>query len=323
MLHVACSPCRAPVESLRDNKMLVCAACRASGAVSLDMGTPTPTRRLRAVFRATQQPQTPVNAATVAEGMKAAAAAAAAAGSGGGGVSDGRSSICATSCWSQVSPIVVQLRNAAERGDPLPGTNLVSRETVIRQLEPRDADAYVAFNKRLSWRESWHYPMRNEDDARAIAEHRDRGDAAGNMGGVMWLVLVETRREEYGGKAYTWDEIWGEGWYKWRVGEPHSTFGMCVSTAFQGSGAGRALLSRVLQVADTTDIGPSTMRLTVQDINVRAWRLYESLGFVRLPELTTTIPVRTSLFFAADARKSPPMENWHYERHCRRSGEHT
>ena len=30
--------------------------------------------------------------------------------------------------------------------------------------------------------------------------------------------------------------------------------------------------------------GPEVMALGVQDINERAWRLYESMGFRRLPE---------------------------------------
>jgi ribosomal protein S18 acetylase RimI-like enzyme len=217
---------------------------------------------------------------------------------------------------SVVAPATVRLRNEGDRAAPLPGTQLTGCETVIRQLEPRDADAYVAFAKRMLWRESWHYPMRTEADARAIAERG--GSDYGEGGGSMWLVLVETRREAYGGNVYAWDEIWGEAWYGWREGSEHSTFGLCINNAFQGSGAGRTLMARVLEVADLTDIGPPVMRLSVQNLNERAWQLYESMGFVKLPKLTKMVPERTSKFFD-DGRKSPPMEDWHYQRRCQRT----
>lgn len=247
--------------------------------LAMPHSTALTTRRLRAILRATQ-PRTDVVQL--------------------------RPTASPTSTWPQVEPIAVKLRNAAERASPLPGTALLDSEVVIRQLEPRDADAYVAFNKRMLWRESWHYPMRDEASARDIAA-RGSGAETNGGGGCLWLVLVETRREQYNGEIYAWEEIWGEGWYKWRKDEPHSTFGLCISSAFQGSGAGRALMSRVLEVADTTNIGPPIIRLTVQNINGRAWRLYESLGFVKLPHLTTTIPERTSHFFTTDGTDFIPQ----------------
>ena len=36
----------------------------------------------------------------------------------------------------------------------------------------------------------------------------------------MRLVLVETRTEEYNGKVYEWEEIFGEGWYNWGESSP-------------------------------------------------------------------------------------------------------
>ena len=87
-------------------------------------------------------------------------------------------------------------------------TQVAGRQVVIRPLFPDDVDAYIAFGQRMLWRESWHYPMRSAHQLREIAE------SGGQTGGksAVWLVLVETRHEQYEQKHYSWDEIYGECW---------------------------------------------------------------------------------------------------------------
>jgi GNAT superfamily N-acetyltransferase len=95
-------------------------------------------------------------------------------------------------------------------------------------------------------------------------------------GGELRLVLVETCTEEYEGRVYSWEEIYGEGWYSWdKSTSETSTFGLCVNSQFQGTGAGRELIEQVLEAAESTGWGPPIMTLTVQDINQRAWQLCE------------------------------------------------
>ena len=47
------------------------------------------------------------------------------------------------------------------------------------------------------------------------------------------------------------------------------------------------------------------MSLRVHDINERAWRLYEEVGFRRVPERTEEMPVRELEGFPG--RRVPPM----------------
>ena len=168
-----------------------------------------------------------------------------------------------------------------------PGTGPATGSVCIRQLRPEDEEAYCAFGGRMTWRDGWHYPVRgmpgSDRDFRDTAARQGQPQSSRHYadgGGEMRLVLVETRTEEYNGKVYEWEEIFGEGWYNWGESSPDkSTFGLSVASDFQGSGAGRALITRVLEVAEETGYGPSIMTLTVQDINQRAWELYESVGF--------------------------------------------
>ena len=153
-----------------------------------------------------------------------------------------------------VEPIVPQLKDTG-RDAALPGTGPSTRSVTIRQLRPEDEAAYCAFGGRATWRDGWHYPLfgmpGDDTDLRECA--RRQGQPASYQhfsgqggGGEMRLVLVETRTEEYDGKVYSWDEIYGEGWYSWgSVDTKGSVFGLSVNTQFQGSGAGRALITRV------------------------------------------------------------------------------
>ncbi len=55
------------------------------------------------------------------------------------------------------------------------------------------------------------------------------------------------------------------------------TLGICVADAWQGKGVGRALMEASIEAART--VGKPALRLTVNQDNDRAFRLYESLGF--------------------------------------------
>ena len=83
-------------------------------------------------------------------------------------------------------------------------------------------------------------------------------------------------------------EIGGYAWYRWNddaapadaqtpARAEKSVFGICVRTDHQGRGAGRALLTRLSEIAKT--VGPSVMSLTVQKANERAFGLYRKFGF--------------------------------------------
>ncbi|MCE5277099.1 MAG: GNAT family N-acetyltransferase [Planctomycetaceae bacterium] len=70
----------------------------------------------------------------------------------------------------------------------------------------------------------------------------------------------------------------GEAWYRWEGPDAaKSLFGICLSRRCQNSGAGRAIMTRLLEVAGRH--GPAIMTLTVQKENVRAVALYTRLGF--------------------------------------------
>jgi ribosomal protein S18 acetylase RimI-like enzyme len=53
---------------------------------------------------------------------------------------------------------------------------------------------------------------------------------------------------------------------------------MCVAWERRGSGLGKAMLAALLRFADTNGIGE--IRLTVDEPNVSARKLYEKTGFV-------------------------------------------
>ncbi len=72
--------------------------------------------------------------------------------------------------------------------------------------------------------------------------------------------------------------IGGYAWYRWKADDSSSsTFGICIRRDYQGVGTGRALMSRLLEVA--RQVGPAVMTLTVQKANVRALALYRQMGF--------------------------------------------
>ena len=99
--------------------------------------------------------------------------------------------------------------------------------------------------------------------------------------------------------------IGGYAWYQWKERTaPASSFGIAVAEAWQSSGVGRALMTRLLEIAEM--VGPPKMRLTCQHANFRAVRLYQKLGF------------RITREGMCDARRSFPAEPQYWmERQCR------
>lgn len=77
--------------------------------------------------------------------------------------------------------------------------------------------------------------------------------------------------------------IGGTAWYQWKDETAStSTFGICIARAWQGTGAGGALLDALFAIAGR--VGPPRMALTVQKANARAVALYQKKGFAIVRE---------------------------------------
>ena len=131
----------------------------------------------------------------------------------------------------------------------------------IRHLEPSDAEALAAF-----------YAAVPLEDFRFYAPHPlDREHALQNAAKAHSpheVVLVLDDGHDIGGYA----------WYRWDGDAAEkSGFGICIGRPYQNAGAGRLLMTRLLDIART--VGPPVMCLTVQCANTRAVKLYTSMGF--------------------------------------------
>ncbi len=99
------------------------------------------------------------------------------------------------------------------------------------------------------------------------------------------VLVLETANGELGGYA----------WYRWREPDAEAShFGICIRPGGQSRGAGRALMTRLLRIAD--EVGPPIMRLTCQHANFRAVQLYRRMGF----EITREGVVGARRGFAAE-----------------------
>lgn len=138
------------------------------------------------------------------------------------------------------------------------------RVLTIRLIETTDLPQMVAFYHDIPAKDASYY--RGTSAALVASADKWVPDAA-NRSSMVCLVLVD----EAG-------VIHGEAWYDWKADKPEmSAFGICIRPTVQKQGAGRLIMSRLLEIGDT--FGPPKMNLTVQLENTRAWKLYTSLGF--------------------------------------------
>ncbi|MHB0937993.1 MAG: GNAT family N-acetyltransferase [Armatimonadota bacterium] len=136
----------------------------------------------------------------------------------------------------------------------------------IRPLSTADADALVAFYAGIPRADQRHYYPHALDE-----EHALRNAARADSPHEVVLVLDVD------------DAIGGYAWYCWENDEAEqSTFGICIARPYQSSGAGRLLMTRLLEIAKT--VGPPVMSLTAQHANARAVELYKKMGFQPIRE---------------------------------------
>ncbi len=147
----------------------------------------------------------------------------------------------------QFPPLAITLRN----GTP----------AVIRPLAETDGAALAQFYAGIPASDVLFYCPHPLDREHALKN-------AANAGSPTEVVLVlETTGGGIGGYA----------WYRWEAGAQTSGFGICIAHSLQGAGAGKQLMSRLLEVAQT--VGPPVMSLTVQKKNPKGVELYTKMGF--------------------------------------------
>ncbi len=149
-----------------------------------------------------------------------------------------------------------------QRFPPVSVTLKDGRPATLRFLVPEDgprlADFYGCLDD-TARRFYWPHPL-DREHALANAARADSPTEA--------VLVLETPAGAIGGYA----------WYRWQGPDaPVSGFGICIAPDYRDSGAGRALMRRLLEAART--IGPPRMQLTVQHANARAVALYQKLGF--------------------------------------------
>ncbi len=152
---------------------------------------------------------------------------------------------------------------------PLSITLKDGRPARLRLLAPGDGEALAAFFLGVPRHDIRFYAPYPLD-----REHAERDAAAAHDPGTI-MVVLEMPDGGIGGLASCW-----------KADTAMGTFGLVVAGAYQECGAGRALMTRLLEVA--TAAGPPRMELTVQCANTRAVALYTSLGFTVVREQTLT-----------------------------------
>ena len=135
------------------------------------------------------------------------------------------------------------------------------RKVTIRALAPDDAEALADF-----------YESIPEEDHRfycphALTREKAAAKATEALSPCFICMLAETQDRQIAGYA----------WFRWQdENSRSSTLGVCIRRDSQGMGAGTALLSRLLEIAQT--VGPPVMSLTVQKANSRGVGLYRKMG---------------------------------------------
>lgn len=176
-----------------------------------------------------------------------------------------------------------------QRFPPLPTTLADGRRVVVRFLGPEDGPSLGDMYEGLPPKALRHYgphPLDREHGLRNAAKWDHPYEV---------VVVLETTEGEIGGYA----------WYRWRDAEAEASgFGICVREDYWHCGAGRALMNRVLEVADA-GVGPRLMKLTCQHANEGAVALYLKLGFEVVQE-----------GLCGDRRGFPAEPQYWMERRC-------
>ncbi|NLC57971.1 MAG: GNAT family N-acetyltransferase [Armatimonadetes bacterium] len=135
-------------------------------------------------------------------------------------------------------------------------------QAIIRPLMPEDGEALGDLYESMPREDVRFYFPHQLDRAHALA------NAAKAFSPLEVVLVLETPAQRVAGYA----------WYRWTEEDAsRSVFGICIGRACQGRGAGRALMTRLAQIAEK--VGPPVMTLTVQEANPRAVALYQSMGF--------------------------------------------
>ena len=145
---------------------------------------------------------------------------------------------------------------------PLAVTLQDGSPVVLRPLQPTDGEALTALYAGMPREDARFYGSCLRGRELALAK------VALAESPCEVVLVLETPDGGIGGYArYRWEREQAE----------KSHFGICISRPYQSAGAGRALMTRLLEIART--IGPPVMCLTVQLANVRAVKLYTRMGF--------------------------------------------
>lgn len=136
------------------------------------------------------------------------------------------------------------------------------RPATIRPLSTSDSEALAAFFTAIPLRDKRFFYPHPLDRTQAL-RHTAEADSPLRIA----LVLTVPDGRIAGFTCCDWAGA--------AAGE--SVFGLCVAADYQGLGAGRLLMSHLLQIAERHS--PPVMTLTVQLANARAVNLYRSLGF--------------------------------------------
>lgn len=157
-----------------------------------------------------------------------------------------------------------------ERFGPLAVTSRDGLVATIRPLSVDDGEALGDF-----------YEQVPREDLRFYRPHPlDRQHALQNAEKALdpfeVVLVLETAAGEIGGYA----------WYRWwKADAEKSVFGICIRHDSQSGGVGKALMTRLFEVA--VEIGPPVMSLTVQKANQRAVVFYRKYGFHPVREQMT------------------------------------
>lgn len=154
-----------------------------------------------------------------------------------------------------------------QRFPPIPVMLKNGNTGVIRPLDPGDGESLADFYEAIPREDIRFYCPHPLTRERAL-----KNAEAAFSPYEMVLVLIT------GG-----NQIAGYAWIRWwKAGATDSVFGICIRRGFQESGAGKALMTRLLEIA--REVKPPTVHLTVQKANSRAFALYSQMGFTVVRE---------------------------------------